>query len=114
MHPHHLPKYVMNALTSLEEVGRPIEIESIIRILKSQYNKRKMQSISQEEQGFMGKSLKKCIYEPTARNRDILLRPVGLKVVLKKAKDLNRRRDPNLRRKRENKRQMQPKKAPAM
>ena len=45
-------KSVMNALaTSLEEVGKLIEIDSIIRILKSQYDKRKTQSTSQEEQG---------------------------------------------------------------
>ena len=57
------PSYesVMNALTtSLEEVGKPIEVDSIIRIFKSQYDKRKTQLTSQEEQGFMGKSLKKA------------------------------------------------------
>ena len=39
------PSYesVMNALsTSLEEVGKPIEIDSVIMILKYQYNKRRM------------------------------------------------------------------------
>ena len=38
------PSYesVMNALTSsLDEVGEPIEIDSIIRILKSQHDKKK-------------------------------------------------------------------------
>ena len=56
----------MNALTtSLEEVGKPIEIDSVIRILKSQYNKRRThkrrtQSTSQEEQGFMGAPLQKA------------------------------------------------------
>ena len=57
-----LPSYesVMNTLTtSLEEVGKPIEIDSIIRILKSQYDKRNTQLTFQEEQGFMGKSSKK-------------------------------------------------------
>ena len=46
------PSYesVMNALTtSLEEVGKPIEIDSIIRILKSQYDKRKSLLTNQEE-----------------------------------------------------------------
>ena len=46
------PSYesVMNALTtSHEEVGKPIEIDSIIRILKSQYNKKKSLSTTQEE-----------------------------------------------------------------
>ena len=50
----------MNALTtSLEEVGKPIEIDSIIRILKAQYDKKKSLSTNQEEQGFMGSSTKK-------------------------------------------------------
>ena len=55
------PSYesVMNALTiSLEEVGKPIEIDSIIRILKAQYDKKKSLSMNQEE-GFMGSSTKK-------------------------------------------------------
>ena len=46
------PSYesVMNALTtSLEEVGKPIKIDSVIRILKSQYNKKKSLSNNQEE-----------------------------------------------------------------
>ena len=58
------PSYesVMNALTtSLEEVGKPIEIDSIIRILKSQYDKKKSLSTTQEEQGFMRISLKKVL-----------------------------------------------------
>ena len=51
----------MNALTtSLEEVGKPIEIDSVLRILKSQYHKRRTQSTSQEEQEFMGTSSKKA------------------------------------------------------
>ena len=56
------PSYesVMNALTtSLEEVGKPIEIDSVIRILKAQYDKKKSLSTNQEEQGFMGSSSKK-------------------------------------------------------
>ena len=56
------PSYelVMNALTtSLEEVGKPIEIDSVIRILKAQYDKKKSLSTNQEEQGFMGSSTKK-------------------------------------------------------
>ena len=60
-----LPSYesVMNVLTtSLEEVGKPIEINSIVRILKSQYDKKKSLSTTQEEQGFLGTSLKKCLY----------------------------------------------------
>ena len=38
-----LPSYesVTNALTTSLEVGKPIEIDSVIRILKSQYNKRR-------------------------------------------------------------------------
>ena len=58
------PSYelVMNALTtSLEEVGKPIDIDSIIRILKSQYNKKKSLSTTQEEQGFIGTSSKKML-----------------------------------------------------
>ena len=57
-----LPSYelVMNALTtSLEEVGKHIEIDSVIRILKSQYDKKKSLSTNQEEQGFMGSTSKK-------------------------------------------------------
>ena len=50
----------MNALTpSLEEVSKPIESDSVIRILKSQYDKKKTQLTSQEEQGFVGTSSKK-------------------------------------------------------
>ena len=45
--------------TSLEEVGKPIEIDSVIRILKSQYDKKKSLSTNQEEQGFMGSTSKK-------------------------------------------------------
>ena len=59
-----LPSYksVMNALTtSLEEVGKPIEIDSIIRILKSQYNKKKSLSTTQEEQGVLGAPFKKSL-----------------------------------------------------
>ena len=55
------PSYesVVNTLiTSLEEVGNPLEINNIIRILKSQYDRRKTQSTFQEEQGFMGTSSK--------------------------------------------------------
>ena len=51
----------MNALnTSLEEVGRPIELDSVIKVLKSYYDKGRTQSTSQEEQGFMGTSSKKA------------------------------------------------------
>ena len=45
------PSYesVMNALTtSLEDVGKPIEIDSIIRILKYQYDKKKSLSTTQK------------------------------------------------------------------
>ena len=59
------PSYesVMNALTtSLEEVGKPIEIDSVIRILKAKYDKKKSLSTNQEEQGFMGSSSKKDAY----------------------------------------------------
>ena len=58
------PSYesVMNALTtSLEEVGKPIEIDSIIRILKSQCDKKKSLSTTQEEQGFLGAPSKKSL-----------------------------------------------------
>ena len=63
MHPI-LPSYesVMNTFdwtTSLEEVGKPIDIDSTIRILKPQYDKKKSLSITQERQGFMGESSKK-------------------------------------------------------
>ena len=51
---------MINTLTtSLEEVRKPIEPDNVIRILKSQYDRHKTLSISQEEQGFMGTSLKK-------------------------------------------------------
>jgi len=56
------PSYeaVMNALiTSLEEVGKPLDPDNIIRILKSQYDRRKTLTITQEEQGFVGTSEKK-------------------------------------------------------
>ena len=59
------PSYesVMSALTtSLEEVGKPIEINSVIKILKSQYDKKRTQLTSQEEQGFTGTSFKKSPY----------------------------------------------------
>ena len=97
-----LPSYesAMNALTtSLKKVGKPIEIDSIIRILKSQYDKRRTQSTSQEEKGFMGAPSKKVhtVYALIARRKVILLRTAGLKAVAKKVKVLNRRRDPSLR-----------------
>ena len=56
------PSYesVMNALTtSLEEVRKPIKIDSVIRILKVQYDKKKSLSMNQEEQGLMESSSKK-------------------------------------------------------
>ena len=63
-----LPSYesVMKALTiSLEEVGKPIEIDSVIRILKSRYDKRRTQLTSQEEH-----HQKRCIYALIARNKN--------------------------------------------
>ena len=111
------PSYesVMNAWTnSLEEVDKPIEIDSIIRILKTQYNKRKTLLTSQEEQGFMGKSSKKAHICTNCKKQGHLIKPVGKKVVEKKDKVPNRRRDPILRRRREKKGQMQLKKVPVM
>ena len=65
-------KSVMNALTtSLKEVGKPIEIDSIIRSLKCQYDKKKSLLTTQEEQGIMGASSKKCLYALTAREKVI-------------------------------------------
>ena len=71
-----LPSYesVMNALTtSLEEVGKPIEIDSIIRILKSQYNKKKSLSTTQEEQGFMETSSKKMLVYTNCKKKNYLI-----------------------------------------
>ena len=53
----------MNALTtSLEEVGKPLEAENIIRDLKPQYDRPKSLPILKEEQVFVGKSTRKaCI-----------------------------------------------------
>ena len=68
------PSYesVMNALTtSLEEVGKPIEIDSIIRILKSQYDKKKSLSTTQEEQGFLGAPSKKRLKCTNCRGKVI-------------------------------------------
>ena len=49
----------MNALTtSLEECRKPLEPDSIIKILKAQYNKKKTQSTNVEE-AFVGTSKKK-------------------------------------------------------
>src|SRR3979490_183300 len=56
------PSYesLMNTLmTSLEEVGKPLDPDNIIRILKSQYDRRKTLSISHEDQGFVGTPEKK-------------------------------------------------------
>ena len=65
---------VMNALTtSLEEVGKPIEIDSIIRILKSQYDKKKSLSTTQEEQGFIETSLKKVLKCTNCRRKGHLI-----------------------------------------
>ena len=53
-------KLVMNALkTSLEEVGKSLEADNIIRILKSQYDRQKTLSILKEEHVFMGTLTKK-------------------------------------------------------
>ena len=68
-----LPSYesVMNALTtSLEEVGKPKEIDSVIRILKSHYDKKKSFLTTQEEQGFMGTSV--ISQEKRSSNRNML------------------------------------------
>ena len=111
------PSYesVMSALTtSLEEVGKPIEIGSIIRILKSQYDKKKSVSTTQEEPGFMGASSKKVHICSNCKKKGILLKISGLKAVEKKVKVQNRRRDPSLGRKKGKRRQMQPQRAPVM
>ena len=51
----------MNALTTLlEEAGKPLEAENIIRLLKSQYDRKKPMSISKEEQVFVGTYTKKA------------------------------------------------------
>ena len=57
------PSYesVINALTTPLEVGKPIEIDSVIRILNSQYDKKNSLSTTQEEQGFMGTTTKKML-----------------------------------------------------
>ena len=92
------PSYesIMNALiTSLGEVRKPLEIDNIIRILKSQYNRRKTQSTTQEEQGFTGTSSKKVHTCTNCKKKVILLKTAGLKVVERKDKDLNRKRDPS-------------------
>jgi gag-polypeptide of LTR copia-type len=50
------PSYesLMNALTtSLEECGKPLVPDDIMRVLKAQYDRRKTLSISQEEQVFI-------------------------------------------------------------
>ena len=55
------PSYeaVMNGLTmSLEECGKPLEPDSIIQLLKAQYDKKKTQSTNVEE-AFVGTSKKK-------------------------------------------------------
>ena len=68
------PSYelVMNALTtSLEEVGKPIEIDSVIRILKSQYYKKNKVSWEQHQ--------KRCLYALIASEKGILLKISGLK-----------------------------------
>ena len=50
------PSYdvVMNALTTLmEECGNPLKPNNIIRVLKAQFNKRKMHISSPDEQAFL-------------------------------------------------------------
>ena len=104
----------MNALTtSLEEVGKPIEIDSVSRILKSQYDKKKSLSTNQEEQGFMDQHQKRCLYALIASKKGILSRIAGLKTVKKKAKVRNKREDPGLGRKKE-KKGIQLERAPVM
>ena len=83
------PSYesVMNALTtSLDEVGKPIEIDSIIRILKAQYDKKKSLSTNQEEQDSWDHQQKRRIHALIASEKDILSRIAGLKEVEKKVK----------------------------
>ena len=92
------PSYesVMNALTtSLEGVGKSIEIDSVMRILKSQYDKRRTQLTSQEEQGFMETSSKKA---HIFKKKVIQLKLAGLKAVENKVKVQNKRRSPSIRR----------------
>ena len=56
------PSYeaVMNALTtSLQECDRPLEPDNIIRVLKAQYDKRKVVTHTHDEEVFMGSTKKK-------------------------------------------------------
>ena len=87
------PSYeaVMNALTtSLEECGMLLEPDSIIRILKAQYDKKKTQSTNVEE-AFVGTSKKKVTICTNCKKKGIQSRSAGIKVVEKKAKVLNKR-----------------------
>ena len=97
-----------------EEVGKPLKINNIIRILKSQYDKRKTQSTSQEEQGFMGTSSKKVYICSNCKKKGHSIETCWSKGSGRKDNVLNKRRDPILTRKKGKKRQMQPRKAPAM
>ena len=84
----------MNALTtSLEEVGKPIEIDSIIRILKAQYDKKKSLSTNQEEQGFMESSTKMTHICTNCKRKGHPSRIAGLKEVEKKVKVQSRKGD---------------------
>ena len=82
-----LPSYelVMNALTtSLEEVGKPLEADNIIRLLKSQYDRWKSSSISKEEQVSEGTLTKKVHIYTNCKKLDILLKHVEIKEVEKR------------------------------
>ena len=106
------PSYeaAMNALTtSLEECDRPLEPDNIIRVLKAQYDKRRNITSTQEEQVLQALLLKRSLYALIVTSPDTQTRIVGLKVVEKKAKVLNKRNESNPKRRKGNIRPMQPK-----
>ena len=104
----------MNALTtSLEEVGKPIEIDSIIRILKAQYDKKKSLSTNQEEQGFMGSSTKKTHTCTNCKRTGHPFEDCWAKGGGKEGLGPKQIRDPGIEKRKRKKKRMQPKKAPA-
>ena len=87
-----------------------MEIDSLIRILKSQYNKEKSLSNTQEEQGILGAPSKKWLKCTNCKRKGHLIDTCWSKGGIKKVKVLNKNGDPNRRIKRGKTKRMQPKK----
>ena len=87
--------------------------DSIIRVLKAQYDKCKSLSTSVEDQAFVGTS-KKVVVCTNCKKKGHIKETAGIKEVERKDKVHTRRSNPNPKRRRERQRRMLQMKAQAM